>query len=180
MIKTKEYEFSSFWRRLGAFLVDGLILGLIETLLIFTACYLLNPRTLLVLILVQNVVFFLYRPFCHVRWGRTIGKKLMCIRVVQRQGSGLSWSKGLLREILFLPGLLFGMPALVLVLTNTPEIRNYAEYKSVMKIFYQGQGSLLTQFWMPYTLIIMLLQAGFVAFHPEHRALHDLIAGSVV
>lgn len=180
MGETEQMEYAGFWQRLGAYVIDGLIVGPVGRLLLFAACYIFGHFVLPIAIFINNTVFFLYRPWCHANWGKTLGKWCLRIRVIRLDGGALSWPQALLREIFFVPEFIFGLIAVGLVLRHSSEVGSYFAFKSLMTTFCHGQASLPFQILGVYVFVITVVQASFVILHPQHRALHDIIAGTIV
>ncbi|MGZ3418034.1 MAG: protein kinase domain-containing protein [Polyangiales bacterium] len=112
-------------------------------------------------------------------WGRTVGKWMMSIHVERTDGSKLSLGRSFARTIaaLWLPFLIGG---LTLATKGTSHLLNIvehlqpkesAEMKSILLAIAISHG-LLTVLWLSGLLL--------AAFHPERRALHDLLAGTRV
>src|SRR5690606_11353071 len=75
------FVYASFQRRMVAYLIDGLLLGISVKLF----QYLLSLSHLVPVIATGGLLLgglrFLYAPFCHARWGQTPGKRVMQIKV---------------------------------------------------------------------------------------------------
>ncbi len=94
--------FAGFWRRVAAFLVDGLILGLVGYALglaFFDAFVRMGPWGRLVGFVVALAYFV---PQESVPGGgQSLGKRLLGIRVVDAQGRPLSPARGIVRFVVF-------------------------------------------------------------------------------
>ncbi|QRG65654.1 RDD family protein [Brevibacillus choshinensis] len=83
-----------FWRRLGASLLDGLIIGIPLALI----SYLLTGDTKGNLF--TNVVSLLYSLLLPVFWyGYTVGKRIMGVRIVKLDGEPVGFGTMLLRVV---------------------------------------------------------------------------------
>lgn len=100
-----------FWRRLGASLLDGIIIGI--PLAILT--YLLTGETKGNLF--TNLVSILYTLLLPVFWyGYTVGKKIVGVRIVKVNGESVGFGTMLLRVIVgiwLIYGITFGIGAIV-------------------------------------------------------------------
>ena len=93
--------FAGFWRRVAAFVVDGLILGLIGSALglaFFDALVRMGPWGRLLGFVIALAYFV---PQECAPSGQSLGKRLLGIRVVDAQGRALSPARGVLRFIVF-------------------------------------------------------------------------------
>ena len=175
--KAKLY-YASWWRRICAHLIDGVIVlipGLVQIHIGKT-----SPRLLPIVIVPISIIWIGYFIYCHKRWGRTLGKLALGIRVVGLDGSRLSWRQAVLRNI--------GEIALTLpywwVFINAYSTVPLAEYMStpitgrfklIQTLFpsWYPPVSTLNQCWVWSEFVVML-------FNERRRALHDFIAGTVV
>ncbi|AXQ27192.1 RDD family protein [Solimonas sp. K1W22B-7] len=151
---------AGFWRRVGAFFVDGLLLGAVGLVLGLGLAPQLAELGPWGRLLGFSIAMLYFVPLdSRLSGGQTPGKRLLKIRVVTRDGSPLSLSLSLLR---FLP---LGVPWFLNNLQLPQEI------------MFSGWGYLLT--------IIIFgvgLSSGYLlVFNRRTRqGLHDLLAGSYV
>ncbi|MEJ8544468.1 RDD family protein [Brevibacillus borstelensis] len=100
-----------FWRRLGANLLDGVIIGIPLVLLTWLITGGFEDN------LVSNLISTLYSLLVPVFWyGYTVGKKIVGIRIVKMDGSPVGIGTMLLRLIVgmgLVYGLTFGIAAIV-------------------------------------------------------------------
>jgi uncharacterized RDD family membrane protein YckC len=107
-VPTLEYEQANSYRRLGARVIDLLIVFfaflLLSPLLGFFA-YLMPSKkqvsdigALLFFVFLVGLVIA-YDAVSHRLWGKTLGKKLLGMRVVDIKGEKLSWGMSILRSI---------------------------------------------------------------------------------
>jgi uncharacterized RDD family membrane protein YckC len=93
------YNYASFGQRAIAYIIDYIIVTFISIPFYF----LLNNPTLSfndATLLPRTVIFLIYNVYMISHQGRTIGKKIMGIRVMGENGSLLSVNQALLREFL--------------------------------------------------------------------------------
>lgn len=168
-------KYFTFWPRCWAGPVDGCVLlpcGFAFDLLLHR-----NSSPVLGLILgsVSNVVGVVYTVWLHARYGQTVGKMVCKVRVVDHLTEGpITWRQAILREC---------VPLLADVGTM-----GYLLYLS-------GSGALTGEAWkhpeqaLDLPLFGLLSMAPFLWFvvevvtmfsNDKRRALHDVIAGTVV
>ncbi|MDA3874246.1 MAG: RDD family protein [Kiritimatiellae bacterium] len=63
---------------------------------------------------------------------------------------------------------------------QTPDIATVVEYESLASSVYRKSLPTLLNVQLVYGFFMLALQIGLVLLHPKRRALHDLIAGTVV
>ena len=151
-------QLSGWWRRVGAAIVDGLIVGIGSAILFvaitapFSIGFFANDTVgvvavivgALLAILCVAVVSFLYAPFLMARTnGKTLGRMAVGIRVIRANGQPMTFWFAMLREVV-IKALLFGF---------------------ISSITF-GIASLLDVLWP--------------LWDEENRALHDLIVNTRV
>jgi uncharacterized RDD family membrane protein YckC len=112
------------------------------------------------------VVGVLYFAVCEGRWGRTLGKRLLGLRVVSRTGA-LSWRQAATRALIFYaPGLLMLVPMLVM------GARPFAEYLAGHPVLSASAGVL------QFVLILSLFST--MRRKNGYAALQDLLTNTRV
>lgn len=118
---------AKLWQRFFARILDGLIVGVpIVFILSFTVGYdfVIDPRANFIFNIFMMLIVTAYMIILPVIWyGWTIGKRLMGIRVMQMDGTDVSWPAMVKRElfILVVYSLTFGiflLMASVMVITR--------------------------------------------------------------
>jgi uncharacterized RDD family membrane protein YckC len=84
-------DYASFWRRFGAILIDGLIIGLADMIILKASD--INAFSILIVILID----FSYEIFSIYHNGMTIGKKALKIRVISTLGDKLTLKQAFIR-----------------------------------------------------------------------------------
>jgi uncharacterized RDD family membrane protein YckC len=156
----RRHVLAGWWRRVGAFVVDGLVIGVAATLIIVlvTAAaggvgFLGGDATgyggivigLLFSTLVATGVALLYAPLYMAQTnGQTLGKQLLGIRVIRPDGRRVDFVWAVLREVV------------------------------VKTLVFAGIGSSLT------FGLVWLLDCLWPLWDDENRALHDLVVDSRV
>lgn len=113
----RRYDSSIVVRRWGATLIDYILLGGFIAL-----AFLLPERFQSIAILVLALPAIAYFPVLEHLFGRTLGKTVCRLRVVNSTGGRPSWSQAILRTLLRVvevnPILLGGIPAGIIVLST--------------------------------------------------------------
>jgi uncharacterized RDD family membrane protein YckC len=152
--------YSGAWRRLGAFCIDGLVLGIIGIALgavAFARLAALGPWGRLLGFVIAVAYFGVLES--RVGGGRTLGKRLLGIRVVDHSGHALSLAQALFRStIFFVPYFLNGLML--------------------------GADSMIP--WVAMVLSILVFGLGFSILYlllfnlPTRQSVHDLATGAFV
>jgi uncharacterized RDD family membrane protein YckC len=108
----------------------------------------------------------LYRILLHGLWGQTVGKRIMGIRVLDVSGSALKMWQAILRDSLWLAFTAW------FVASQLPWVLRGVD-PSQVPVAQMG--------WLPWvTAIVLLAELMTMLGNARRRALHDLLAGSVV
>lgn len=117
---TEEYRLAGFWMRFWAYLLDWLIIGSINGILIYPVFRALdvslnNSSYFSAVAIATALTFYLYFVLMTKYLGQTLGKMVFGLRVIQIDGGKLSWSTILFREWIgrFISGTVMMLPYLV-------------------------------------------------------------------
>lgn len=159
-------------------LIDLLVLAPILAIEIWLGS---DSKSMAIVLLVPvaciHVGYFVYS---HGRFGQTIGKYLVGIRVVKRNGEVIGWQEAWLRssfDVLFVS---FSCAAAFIVLTTIADRDYYnvgwsqrSQNLYALRPAWVGWTDIASQIWTWSEVVVML-------FNRERRALHDFIAGTIV
>jgi len=157
--------YASFSARGTAFVIDLVLAGIVVGLIGW-------PGLLLHLA---------YVSVAHSKWGQTLGKRLMHIRVRPSDDpeGTISLGRSAARTIasLWLP-LLVGL--IILLTEGTDELTRAVERLDATEL--AAVESVIVAYAVSNGLLSLIYAAGMVmaAFHPDRRAVHDIIVGSEV
>lgn len=170
--------YATFWQRFAAMWIDFFVL--LPFMLLFGWLH-ANSKLMAYLVVVPQLIFFAgYHIYCHGRFGQTVGKYAMGIRLAQTNGEPITWRQAWLRNSV---DLVFGMLSIcsqTIALWSIDDAA-YTEMTWIeqMQTIVQGEPAWLSwvgtasQIWIWSEVIVML-------FNKNRRALHDFIAGTVV
>ena len=171
-------KYAGFWKRFCANFIDALIFIPFTFLIAF-----LSSHSKYLFILLQITYCFLaygYYIYFLNRWGKTLGKMAVKIRVVQLNGEALELKHALLRYCVDMMFAVLIMLGYVIAISNIPEekwvtipwIEQSKEISKLQPVFFNWV-TCLSIVWTYSELIVLL-------FNKKKRALHDFIAGTVV
>lgn len=159
-------KYDTLFRRLLALAIDILVLSPIVIVLVLVKNDSLSPLYIALLLLV-SLIYHLYPIYFLGRFGQTLGKMALKLKVVNTQENSISYFAAFLREV---PILLTTILSLVV---DIHYILNYG----IDEGFQQGVSDNI----IVGLIFVWFIADAIVAFsNQKRRALHDFIAGTVV
>jgi len=175
-----ENFYSGFWSRLGAVLLDFLFIFLITFLYAFIFSFLdsINNYVFFITMSIFYLLILWYCIYFSKRFGGTLGKIIVGIKIIRMDSSPIGWKEAFLREslsialtlmliIIMLKGIIFANDE---VLNNLTWSKKMGYLKS-FEIF--GIYKILSNIWTWSEIVVLL-------FNKRKRAIHDFIAKTVV
>jgi uncharacterized RDD family membrane protein YckC len=166
-MSSSRLKYRTFWRRLIAGVIDGLLLAPIAW--IDDTIYSSDPSTRLVVewAIISHSAYWVYTVLMHGYYGQTVGKMITKVKVVDISESPISLRQAFLRDSVYA-----GFSTIELILFLIQKFFSGNVESSIM-------GSLTTLIWFANSGWFL---AEFVTMltNEKRRALHDFIAGTVV
>ncbi len=119
-----QLQYVSVWPRAGAVIIDSIILGVVLGILGFIIGLASQNAqgtqgALGVVYLLAFIISFGYFIVMEAMWGATLGKMLLGLRVVKTDGSPISWSESVIRNLLrIIDGLFYYLVGAILIWTS--------------------------------------------------------------
>jgi uncharacterized RDD family membrane protein YckC len=162
-------KYDTFWPRVFAGLVDGLVLLPVGVADIYLGAPERSPSMLLAWSLLSYSAYWLYSVLLHARSGQTLGKMAMGVRVLDLSEERIpSLKQAFLRDI----GYIF---------------LNFASFLYLVSLVLSGQYSRGAEMGGAAGMVLsfagtswFLLEVVTMLTNNKRRALHDYIAGTVV
>lgn len=162
------HKYNTFGKRFVAGLIDGMVF-LPFSLLINHCEHTADKTTFLVSILCSIICWTLYVVMGHGRYGQTIGKRLMDIKVFDIQEQNIiGYKRAFYREAVWFFAAIFGLVYFI-VTTHNSAVAD----KHLNDIYLEGYVRLTISIWFVLELVTMF-------FNKKGRALHDYIAGAII
>ncbi len=166
-----EYKYGGFWIRVGATLIDTLaLLPLIG--LNLAALYIWKQ---LWLVLLVNLLSVAYKPFMEFKYGATLGKMAVKLKVINREGQNISMNQTLLRSSPWLVNGFFSL-YVIIQLALLPEYQEVEGYAALTQL----QTTVTPMAAQMVVSLGFMLVVVWVAFQQQKRGLHDLLADTFV
>jgi uncharacterized RDD family membrane protein YckC len=167
-----DFRYQTFWPRFWAGMIDGLIFEPLFWLDLWVFKGVTVPALLVAWFVVGSFSMLAYTIVLHGLFGQTLGKKLTGVRVFDVSGRKLSMRQAVLRDSVVLAIVLFSVA--VDLPTVASGINPYDPTTSGSDLGVLRQIPLWASFvWFLVEIVTMFR-------NPQRRAVHDLIAGSVV
>jgi uncharacterized RDD family membrane protein YckC len=161
-------KYATFWLRVGAIFIDGLILMPVAIGALLLAYASTDPVVQAGSGLAGTVLFYLYSVTLHARNGQTIGKMTARVRLLDLSEEKLTIAQAITRDLVPLS---FSVASFVVIVNvGLPADLSESDYASLIPSLALLSISLL--WWLAEILTM--------ATNRKRRAVHDLIAGSVV
>lgn len=160
-------RYAGFWPRLGALVVDLLVVSSVGFLAVWVLSGLASQTLAMTMEFLVVVVSSAYNIYFLGRWGQTIGKAVLGIRVVALDGSPAGFQRALYRHAVDLVLSLITAALNVLALASGLSATN--EQGTSARVIVETIEGL----WVASEFIVLFL-------NEKRRALHDFIAGTVV
>ena len=167
MATTVNNKYKTFVQRLFASFIDWLV---------FLPVYIIeeifsdkNNKWLFIgFSLFYTISWLLYCAIGHGKYGQTVGKKVMKIKVLGLDEKGLiGYQRAFLRESVWFFVSIAGITWLII------QSQGVAYLSEIDGINYANMGMFISLAWLLIELVTMLS-------NPKRRAVHDFLAGSVV
>ncbi len=168
---SEETQYGGFWIRFAAFLIDGLVLIPISGLVIVNT-WLLKSLPLHIVVILLSVV---YKPLLEFKYGATVGKMAVKIKVVTQDLQKITFSQAAIRYIPWLVGSLISLFSAAILFAD----QAFLEDKTYMGSM-QAQAAAVPQYISFIGSIVLLIVGLSILFNKQKRGLHDIMAGTVV
>ena len=159
--------YASFTQRFYAFIIDCFVFLPFN---LWSQHNIFNTKSFVIAFIIM-LAWCLYKPLMDWKFGGTIGKLVMKIRVVDLEGTGISLNQAFLR---FAPYFAISLSTLLstYVLLNIPEFEQVKDFESIQEFETEPSSSLgvfLTYFFYIFSISSIVLEQ-------KKQAVHDKIA----
>lgn len=174
----EDIKYAGFWCRSCALSLDFLVFSPIHILTIWVMMQ--HTSNYVALSVIGFLLFFTYQAYFYKRWGATLGKMALRVRVVDLQGAALENKHVLLRlAVAFILG--------ALITLGNASLFASIDTAAFTALSFQDQSNFVQENETPflaYTMLVMQLwvvcSALTLLLNKKKRAIHDFIASTVV
>lgn len=168
--------YSTFWTRVGAALIDAIIITPVSMLIIYLSVIEFKSFGIF---LIGAIVSMLYKPFMEHYYQATLGKMAVRIKVTDWNYKKIPLSQSFLRSAINMLPSLVGLPFYYLAFNNAELMStdSYMNFLLIMGSYYPLQSVLtnITSFVVLADILII-----FGDNEKKQRTLHDRIAKTYV
>ena len=166
MIETGN-KYATFWRRVGAVIVDGLVLLPLTLGYMFGMYRGMSFGAYVAMSLASFVVSIIYNVAMTARWGQTLGKMATGVKIVRTDGAAIGLKEAVIRYSVFV--------AVGLVITLISLMGMSGEDFITMEVVGNSSKAInIVNFGWGLAQLIT------VACNARRRAIHDFVAGTEV
>lgn len=173
-----EKVYAGFWRRFCAAIIDTLILVIF--VLVFDFIEITSLLSEIISLVISSLLFSAYTILFHYKFGATLGKMTVGIRVTLPNGEKIGFKHATLRSSVDLVFVVFITVAQIIAISNADSeiflngnLLERAEYILPLFPVWYGFVNLANQLWYWGEFFVLL-------FNKRKRAIHDFIAGTIV
>lgn len=164
-----EYKYKTFWPRFWALFIDGLVFMPMAFFSDWLFGIELNSViNLIYYAFIDTLSYYFYTVYMHGKFGQTIGKMLMKIKVSKVNGEPFTYKRALYRD-----SVIIGASILILFIEAGPILNGINPLLAT-----EGSQAFLVLIWIQ--LAWFMIEFITMLTNNKRRAVHDFIAGSVV
>ena len=89
-------NYDTFWQRVFAAIIDHLVFLALALFCIWLEAQ--SNKFAFFQIIATGLAYWAYQIYCHGKYGKTLGKHLMDLRVVRSDGERIGWTRAVLRN----------------------------------------------------------------------------------
>ena len=171
-------NYATFWQRFAAMWIDFLVLMPLMVIQVLLGSS--SKSVAFALVIPMAAAYAAYTIYCHGRFGQTVGKRVMDIRVIRTTGERIGWREAWLRSSVELCFSALGVIGSFVALATIADSDYYgvgwgqrAQNLAAHEPLWLGWTATATQIWVWSEVVVRL-------FNKRRRSLHDFIAGTVV
>lgn len=175
---TEDVKYAGFWSRLFACLIDFAVLMPLGAFSVWLQST--SITFYLLLFAPLSLGYAAYNIYFHGRWGATIGKMIMKIKVIDLDGGEIGYQQAFYRHAVdVILGILYALVHGYVLLTLNEDMyyglgfKEQQEYLESLSPPFEEFINSAIQTWIWSELMVL-------QFNRKRRAIHDYIAGTVV
>lgn len=170
-VKNRNVYYGGFWMRLIASLLDGLILSPLYVFMFFNFMG-LKSMSLMILL---SITGMLYKPIMEGKYGYTLGKKIVGLKIVNESLEQISMLQALQRWIPWLVGNVLSLISNILWF-NSEEFKEAETLEDLLSIERTGFIDSIASTYIVVYFVIAIM----IIFDERKQGLHDKMGNTLV
>lgn len=176
----KEFEeniqYVKFWPRTGAYILDGILVGIFSATLNYLNIANFKSFTFYFIVLFIGAM---YKPYLEYKYGATLGKMMLKMRVTDYDHLPISFNRSLLRSIFLIGPSLLYIPIYYFAFNNPnmADVDGFIQFSQFLTEEYPMQGLIAI---LVYIILIVEIVVLLTDATKTQRALHDQVAKTYV
>ena len=169
-------EYVKFWPRAGAYILDGILVGIFSASL--NVLNITNFKSFSFYLIVL-IIGALYKPYLEYKYGATLGKMMLKMRVTDYNHHPISFDLSLIMIMfLIVPSILY-IPIYYFAFNNPniEEVNGFLEFSQFLSQEYPVQGLIAI---LVYIILIVEIVVLLTDSTKTQRSLHDQFAKTYV
>lgn len=170
--------YAGFWLRLIAMFIDGIVFLPVAIIYLYTRAA--SWEMAVMTTIPYCFLYAFYNVYFHARWGRTIGKMIIRIKVVTINGKDIRYGQAFMRHSVDMVLAFLSAVAFTMALGSVKNTGYFhGDWQQLNTLFHNAlpgwwnSVKAATQAWVFSELVVLLT-------NKEKRSVHDFIAGTVV
>lgn len=169
--RNEKVMYATFWTRVGASLIDFLVLVILVPITIYN---MVDWKSIPILV-VSTAVSILYKPVMEYKYGATVGKMAAKIKVTNYEFQNPNLQEIILRNIFHLSSGIINL-VMSLYIFSLPEFGDVETYRDYQTFVAASKSSMLSIVLGLITIVDVL----FMFSDSQNRTLHDKIGKTLV
>ena len=160
--------YGGFWERFGALFLDGIAYGLIIIPLTWFNLFTWKSQMINVLI---SIIAICYKPFLEYKWGATLGKLALNLKVVNRDLQKANGIEVLKRNSFFIGNSIFSL-IMTCIMFNNPDFQFVTTFSDYMEFSKENREIISTLISLMFG-ILLIVDVCFMIDDVQKKTLHD-------
>lgn len=170
-----KYQFVGFWPRFAAILIDGIILAALAFIINLILDSSVSPS----FALITGIIPFLYNPILEYKYGATVGKMALGIKIVNYDLQKLTFNNVIFRNIIYFAIQLISLSGDVYRTFNKEEqVNPFANFTNFEDLY--TTSFIIASIYFLLVFVIYIIELVFLLTDEKHRSLHDRIGKTYV
>jgi uncharacterized RDD family membrane protein YckC len=174
--KLENVQYAKFWNRVGAYLIDVIIVGGFSAIINYLN--ITNYKSFLFYLPIA-IIGFLYKPYMESKYGATLGKMALDLKVTDHNFNQINFTQSLMRSIILVFPVILSVPIYYLAFNNPilANITGVLEFAQALTLEYPIQSWIGN---LSLTILVIDIIVLLTDKTKTQKSLHDRIGKTFV